>query len=410
MARKKIVLQINAVYEQGSTGGIVKDISNAAVMHGWNSYIACPQKISNDTKEKYIIRIGNSLDHKIHSFGSRLFGLHGYFSKIATLLFLKKLNEIKPDVIHIHNIHSNYINVNMLFRYINKKQIPTIVSLHDCWFFTGKCYHYMYDGCERWKYGCGHCPRLKKEIPSFFFDFTRKVLKDKKKYIGNNPFVFVVGVSEWVTGEAKKSVLKDRVYGTRHNGVDINIFSKKASYLRRDLKLEDKFVILGMANKWLSSDNVDTLKFVTENIDDESTLVLLGCKDSTNLSDRVLGIPFITDREQLAQYYSMADVFVNVTKVDTLPTVNIEALACGTPVITYDSGGSAEIINYRTGEVVQYGDYKALFHSIEKIKKNGKEYYSSSCIERSHSLFDCQKCYEDYIVLYNLLLNHSITL
>ena len=405
---KKTIVQINAVYGRGSTGEIVRDISNTAIENGWNSYIACSQKTTCDTKGKKIILIGNSLDHKIHAICSRLFGLHGYFSNVATLLFCKKMDVIKPDVIHIHNIHSNYINVNMLFRYINKKQIPTIVSLHDCWFFTGKCYHYMYDGCDKWKYDCGHCPRLKKEVPSYFFDFTKKVLRDRKKYIGNNPFVYVVGVSEWVTNEAKKSVLKDRVYGTRHNGVDINVFSKKTSSLRSDLNIEDKFVILGMANKWLSSDNVETLRHITEKIDNKSVLVLLGYKNNINLPDKIIGIPFISDREQLAAFYSMADVFVNITKVDTLPTVNIEALACGTPVITYDSGGSAEILDERTGYVVPYGNCNDLMSSIEIVKMNGKEYYTKSCVERVHSLFDNQKCYKDYIALYDSLLNDGI--
>lgn len=403
--KKKIVLQINAVYGQGSTGEIVKDISNTAVELGWDSYIACSQKIIDDVREKNIIYIGNWLDHKIHSFCSRLFGLHGYFSHISTFLFLKKLDRLMPDIIHIHNIHSNYINVNMLFRYINKKRIITIISLHDCWFFTGKCYHYMYDGCNKWKDGCGECPRLKKEIPSYFFDFSRKVLKNKKKYIGNNPFVHVVGVSNWITNEAKKSILKDRVYGTIRNGVDLEIFSKKNSFLKVELNLQGKFIILGMANKWLSKNNLDTLKYITENIDNQSVIVLIGCKERVKLPDKVFGVSFISDRNKLAEFYSMADVFVNVTKVDTLPTVNIEALACGTPIITYDSGGSGEILNDKTGYVVPYGDYIQLYHSIEKVKYNGKSCYTKYCVEHAHMLFNNRECYRDYVDIYNNLLN-----
>lgn len=405
MEKKKILLQINAVYGRGSTGEIVKDISNTAVEQGWDSYVACSEKIFNDKKKNNIIYIGNSLDHKIHSFCSRLFGLHGYFSLVSTFLFLKRVDKLKPDIIHIHNIHSNYINVNMLFRYINKKKIQTIISLHDCWFFTGKCYHYMYDGCNKWKDSCGKCPRLKKEIPSYFFDFSRKILKDRKKYIGNSPFVHVVGVSEWITNEAKMSVLKDRVYGTIYNGVDFEIFSKKSTFLKNYLNLQGKFVILGMANKWLSANNRDTLEYISENLADQSVLVLIGCKEKVKLSDKVFGIPFISDRSKLAEFYSMADVFVNVTKVDTLPTVNIEALACGTPVITYDSGGSGEILNGRTGYIVPYGDYIELYHSIEKVKKNGKHCYTDHCVEHAHILFDNQKCYRGYINLYDSLIN-----
>ena len=405
MKKKKVVLQINAVYGQGSTGEIVKDISNTAVELGWDSYIACSQKVYNDVKENNMIYIGNSLDHKIHSLCSRLFGLHGYFSHISTFLFLKKVDRIKPDIIHIHNIHSNFITVNMLFRYINKRKIIAIISLHDCWFFTGKCYHYMYDKCNKWRDNCGKCPRLKKEIPSYFFDFSKNILKNKKKYIGDNSLVHVVGVSEWITNEAKKSILKDRVYGTIYNGVDLNIFSKKASFLREKLNFQDKFVLLGMANKWLSKDNRDTLKYISENLDDQSILVLIGCEEKIKLTDKIFGVPFISDRNRLAEFYSMADVFVNVTKVDTLPTVNIEALACGTPVITYDSGGSREILNDKTGYVVPYGDYVQLYQSIKNVKNNGKNYYTNYCIERTNEFFDNRKCYRDYINLYNSLLN-----
>lgn len=408
MEHKKTVLQINAVYGRGSTGEIMKDISATALEQGWNSYIACSEKKSNDTKETGVIFIGNKLDHKVHALCTRICGLHGYFSNIATLLFLKKVNLIKPDIIHIHNIHSNFLNVNCLFRYINKKRIPTVISLHDCWFFTGKCYHYMYDECEKWKYGCGHCPRLKKEIPSYLFDFTKRVLRDRKKYIGDNPYVHIVGVSEWVTREAKESILKDRVYGTIYNGVDTNIFSVKMTSLREKLKISDKFVILGMANKWLSIENIDTLRYIVGNIDNKSVLVLIGCKDSTNLPDGVIGIKFVSDRNQLAMYYSMADVFVNVTKVDTLPTVNIEALACGTPVITYDSGGSSEILDEGTGYVVPYGDYEGLLHSIEIVKRNGKKYYTRNCVERVGAVFDNRKCYKEYINLYNTLVNAEL--
>lgn len=407
MGQKKTVLQINAVYGKGSTGEITRDISAVALECGWDSYVACPIMPSDITKETGIILIGNSLDHKLHAIFSRLFGLQGYYSHIATFIFLKKIEAISPNVIHIHNIHSNYLNINMIFRYIRRKRIPTVISLHDCWYYTGKCYHYLYDNCSRWKEKCGSCPRLKKEIPSYLGDYTRLVLADRKKYIGNNPYVYVVGVSDWITSEAKKSVLKSRVFGTIHNGVDLSVFAPKNDNLRKKLQLTDKFVILGMANKWLSEDNIDTLRYITEKIDKNSALVLIGCKRDSALPVGVIGIPFVKDRNLLASYYSMADVFVNVTKVDTLPTVNIESIACGTPVVTYDSGGSAEIVDEATGCVVPYGDYKELFRCIEFVKKKGKKYYSNSCVERSRAKYDNRSCYKEYVSLYENILKNT---
>lgn len=407
MGKKKAVLQINAVYGKGSTGEISRDISAVALECGWDSYVACSIKPSGITKETGIILIGNLLDHKLHAMFSRLFGLQGYYSHIATYVFLKKIDAINPNIIHIHNIHSNYLNMKMLFRYIKRKKIPTIISLHDCWYYTGKCYHYLYDNCSRWQEKCGSCPRLKKEIPSYFSDCTRLVLADREKYIGNNPYVNVVGVSDWITSEARKSVLKSRVFGTIHNGVDLSVFLPKNDNLRDELQLTDKFVILGMANKWLSEDNVDTLRYITEKIDQDSALVLIGCKQDSELPVGVIGIPFVKDRNLLASYYSMADVFVNVTKVDTLPTVNIESIACGTPVVTYNSGGSAEIVDKETGYVVPYGDYKELFCSIESVKKNGKRHYSASCVARSRAKFDNRNCYKEYISLYESILKNT---
>ena len=407
MRKKKAVLQINAVYGKGSTGEISKDISAVALECGWDSYVACSIKPSGITKETSIFLIGNLVDHKLHAMFSRLFGLQGYYSHIATYVFLKKIDAISPDIIHIHNIHSNYLNMKMLFRYIKRKKIPTIISLHDCWYYTGKCYHYLYDNCSRWQEKCGRCPRLKKEIPSYLCDCTRFVLADREKYIGNNPYVYVVGVSDWITSEARKSVLKSRVFGTIHNGVDLSVFSPKKDNLRDELQLTDKFVILGMANKWLLEDNIDTLRYITEKIDQDSALVLIGCKRDSKLPVGVIGIPFVKDRNLLASYYSMADVFVNVTKVDTLPTVNIESIACGTPVVTYNSGGSAEIVDGETGYAVPYGDYKELFRSIELVKKNEKKHYSASCVARSHAKFDNRNCYKEYVSLYENILKNT---
>lgn len=397
------LLQINAVYGQGSTGVIVKDISQMVMDNGWESYVASAEIKGEETNGTHLITVGSKLDHKLHAALSRLLGLHGYFSILATRKLLKKIDSIKPDIIHIHNLHSNYINVNLLFKYIKTNKITTVITLHDCWFFTGKCYHYLYDDCEKWKTHCKKCPRLRAEIPSLFFDFSSLVFEDRKKWIGENEYVHVVGVSKWITNEAAQSLLSKRVYGTIYNGVDIQLFQPTENSKRKELGITEKFVILGMANKWLAQENEETFKQYLKKKKENWVLVLLGCQDAQTISKGVIGLPYVQDRKELAGLYSMVDVFVNITKVDSLPTVNIEALACGTPVVTYASGGSAETVSKDVGITVPYGDTETLITSIEEIENLGKAFYSDKCVQRARKNHDIRCCYNAYLELYQSL-------
>lgn len=398
------LLQINAVYGKGSTGIIVKDISKMVINAGWESYCASASIGITETNGTHVFAIGNAFDHKLHAVLSRVIGLHGYFSIRATKNLLKKIDKIQPDIIHIHNLHSNYININMLFKYIMNKEIPTIITLHDCWFFTGKCYHYLYDHCEKWKSHCQHCPRLRAEIPSLFFDFSSRVFDDRKKYIGDNEFVHVVGVSQWITNEAKQSLLAKRVFGTVYNGVDIKLFRPIENAKREELGITGKFVVLGMANKWLAEENFETYQQYLKNRKESWVLVLLGCQNMRELERGVIGLPYVNDRNELAQIYSMADVFANITKVDSLPTVSIEALACGTPVVTYISGGSAEIVSEDVGATVPYGDTDELIASLTRIEADGKAAYTDHCVQLARENHDIQRCYNKYLKMYQQLL------
>ncbi len=397
------LLQINAVYGRGSTGIIVKDISQMVIDNGWESYVASAEIKGEETNGTHLITVGSRLDHKLHAILSRLLGLQGYFSILVTRKLLKKIDRIKPDIIHIHNLHSNYINVNLLFKYIKANRITTVITLHDCWFFTGKCYHYLYDNCEKWKTHCKKCPRLRAEIPSLIFDFSSHVFEDRKKWIGENEYVHIVGVSKWITNEAIQSILSKRVYGTIYNGVDLQVFHPIENSKRKELGIDDKFVILGMANKWLAQENEETFKQYLKKKKENWVLLLLGSQDMHTTFKGVIGLPYVQDRKEMASLYSMADVFVNITKVDSLPTVNIEALACGTPIVTYESGGSAEIVSKDVGISVPYGNTEALIASIEEIENIGKAFYLDKCVQRAKTNYDIRSCYKEYLELYQSL-------
>ena len=384
------VLQINATYGIGSTGEIVTGIGQVASQNGIEMYYAYAKSTNSNLQEK-TFRIGNTFDHKRHAVYSRLFGRQGQYSSLATRKLLAWINEVKPDIIHLHNLHNNYINISILFNYVKQHRIKTVITLHDCWFFTGKCCHFLYDSCDRWMSGCGSCSRQRKEIPSYLFDKSIADFNVKKKLIGENPFVYVVGCSQWLTDCAKKSLLADRVVRTIYNGIDLNVFVPSPKYMQPPFGMEDKFVIMGTASKWLSAENQATFDYITSQLDKSMVLFLVGCsveQIQKNQKENVIMTGFVKDRKELATYYSISDVFVNVTKVDSFPTVNIEALACGTPVITYHSGGSAETIDRMTGMVVPYGDYCQLLCCIQKVKEKGKRFYSANCRRRAEELYD----------------------
>lgn len=397
------ILQINAVLHKGSTGVIAKAIGDYAVSKGNTVLYATMEQGCN----AFEYQIGTNLEHKVHALKCRLMGKQGYYSKKATRKFLKWVDLQKPDIIHIHNLHSNYINFPMLFRYIEKRNIQTVITLHDAWFFTGKCFHFLYDNCLNWKDRCGDCVRLHKEQNSLFFDRTRTVLKDKKELIGDNKNVAIVAVSSWLADAAKESILSNREIYIVHNGVDLTRFApNQASKIHLGFS-EDSFIILGMANKWLIAENDQAFSRIIQSLSEKRKMVLIGCttEQIATMPQNVIGVGKLLQNE-LSKYYSAADVFVNVTRVDSFPSVNIEAMACGTPVITYISGGSAEcIIEGKNGYAVKCGDVEELIRLVEVVQTNGKQRYSLFCRNYAENNYDMRYCYAEYLSIYEKLLH-----
>ena len=335
---------------------------------------------------------------KIHAFLSHLTGKQAYFSKHRTKKLLKRLDEIMPDVVHLHNLHHNYVNLNMLLSYLGEKNIKTVLTLHDCWFFTGKCTHYAQIGCEKWKQGCGDCPLLESDNKSWFFDRTDKIWKDKKKYFERIDKLEVVGVSKWISEQARKSFLKCGSITTIHNGIDIRTFIPEGEDLRKKLGLEDKFVILGMANKWLNKLNEGIFEQIEKCFGDACCILLVGVKEVKK--GNVICLDYVKSRDDLAKIYRTADVFVNVTHADSLPTVNLEAMACGVPVVTYDVCGSTETITEKTGIAVQENDTEKLIDAINEIKMMGMRTFSYECRDHILKNYNADLSYEKYINIY----------
>ena len=399
------VLQINAVYGHGSTGTIVRDIEQLCYAEGIECLVASPDPAVRQAKHGFVI--GNTIDHKLHAALSRIYGKQAYYSRCATRALLKYMDREKPDIVHLHNLHSNYIHLNMLLDYLAKRDIITIVTLHDCWFYTGGCFHYANAECYRWLEKCGNCPKQKLDTPALLKDCSAQILADRKKYLLAIPRLVVTGVSDWIANEARRTFLADTKLVTIRNGIDLNVFKPTPSDFRQRLKLEGKYVILGPASKWLSDVNKEVLDKFTKLMHPDEVLLLFGVdvQDTSNLPKNVITYGYTKNREELAQLYTMADVFVNCTREESLSLINIEAQACGTPVVTFDATATPETVDGIYSLSTQVGNPDRLYESVENIRYNNDGEVSKPVISFASKNYDLYSNYEEYLNLYKTLGN-----
>lgn len=335
------ILFINSVCN-GSTGTICKNLYKAAVEDGHECCIAYGR---GETPKGYnTIKIGNKLDFYLHVLKARLFDASGFGSKRATKEFIKKIDEFKPDIIHLHNIHGYYVNIEILFKYLKEHpEIKKVWTLHDCWAFTGHCPHFEYEKCEQWKNECEKCIRIK-EYPKSLIDRCNNNYKIKKMLFTNVENLVLVSPSRWLEKLIKKSYLMDYPVEVINNGIDTNIFKYTKSDIKEKYNIKSKKIILGVASVWDKKKGLDTFIELSKKLDDDYQIVLIGLnkKQIKKLPNNVIGIDRTENVQELVKWYSAANVFFNPTLEDNYPTVNLEAIACGTPVITFDTGGSSE--------------------------------------------------------------------
>lgn len=395
------LLQINATLNITSTGRIAEDIGAVALKKGWESYIAYGREArESDSKT---IKIGSTYSIYKHVLITRLFDKHGLGSKAASVALLKKINEIKPDAIGLHNIHGYYINYPLLFEFLKKVNIPVFWTFHDCWPFTGHCAFYEGVNCYRWETECFNCPQKKEYPVSYFIDGSKRNYHLKKITFNGLKNLTIITCSDWLKHQVKKSFLKDYSVVTIHNGVDINIFSPKESQrLKVKYNTANKKIILGIANIWTRRKGLDDFISLSKQIGDDYKIILIGLNNAQikSLPDDIIGIGRTENIEELVSFYSMADVFVNPTYSDNFPTTNLEALACGTPVITYDTGGSPESINLEIGRVTKKGNISQLIYSIEKICAYDRKILRKKCRDHAVRNFNKQDRFKDYLNLY----------
>lgn len=393
------LLQINSCANWGSTGKIAEQINQMAAAQGWETYIAYGRLV-NPSQSK-LIHVGNTLSQAIALLEARLFDNDGLANRVATRRLVKKIKKIKPDIIHLHNLHGYYINFKILFDYLNSSNIPVVWTLHDCWSFTGHCGHFVGANCEKWKTQCLECP-LKKGYPaSLWLDQSARNYNLKKQLFAANKNLHIVAVSRWLANLVQQSYLKCADVRIINNGIDINIFKPIVTGEK------SKFSILGVSSVWNKSKGLYDFYRLRETLDvNQFDITLVGLREDQvkALPKGIKGITRTNSVEELVRYYAISDVFVNPTYGDTFPTTNLEALACGTPVITYRTGGSPESVDQRTGIVVDQGNVNDLCEAIISIKKDGKQMYSDACRDRAEKLFNKEDRYLEYVSLFSELI------
>ncbi len=392
------VVQINAVCGKGSTGRTTKELSDTLNQSGIENLIIS----TSDYIAENHVRVGCKFENKLHALLARVFGYDNHYSYFSTRKIIKTLKEYKPDIVHLRNLHANYVNLPKLLKYLAKNDIATVVSLHDCWFFTGKCTHYTQQGCYRWQDGCGNCPQLKKDIPSWFFDKTAKQLKEKKEGFLSIPRLAVVGVSDWITNEAKKSFLKDaKIVKCVYNWIDLDVFYPRV------VEKDDKFTILCIGAGWSeNSSKFKDLITLSNKLPSDIKILLAGnVASETKLPSNVEKVGYISSTEELAKLYSSVDVYVHLSKEDTFGKVIAEALACGTPAIVYNSTACPELIGEGCGYVVDVGDVNGIIEKLKEVQTRGRQYYLNSCVNFVKANFEKQNLIDETLQLYNELFN-----
>ena len=385
------VLMINSVCGIKSTGRIATDLADMLTEKGHIVKIAYGREEVPEKYKGYAVKIGNEWDVRLHALEARLFDNAGFGSKNATLKFLEWVREFAPDIIHLHNLHGYYINVELLFKFLKEYKKPVIWTLHDCWAFTGHCAHFDLCKCYKWKTECHKCPQKKEYPASILLDNSRGNYRNKKNAFQGVDNMVIVTPSDWLAGLVKESFLQQ--YETRviNNGIDLTLFKPTEGEFREKYKLENKIIVLGVASAWgVKKGLVDFIE-LRKLLDRRYEIVLVGVSedDKNILPNGMLGITRTDSVRELAEIYTTADIFLNLTYEDNYPTVNLEAQACGTPVITYRTGGSVESVPEE--QVADQGDLKRVVELI--VKYEGKK-------TSVQNFYDKNVAFEEYIELY----------
>lgn len=386
---------INSVCGIGSTGRICTDLAVELEKQGHEVKIAYGRGEVPKQFEKYAVRIGSNFDIKFHGIASRIKDSSGLGSKKCTKKFIQWIDMFNPDIIHLHNIHGYYINIKVLFDYLKKCGKKIVWTLHDCWSFTGHCAYFDYVNCDKWKSCCYNCEQKREYPRSIFLDRSQRNFEIKKELFTDVPELTLIVPSQWLCGLVQQSFLNEYPVKVIYNGIDISVFKPYKTNIYKKYNCEGKKIVLGVANVWDRRKGLDSFIELSHDLTDEYQIVLIGLKKEQllKLPNNIIGLEKTNSIQELAEFYSSADVFVNPTLEDNYPTTNLESIACGTPVITYNTGGSGESAS-RYGMVVNKGNIEALEKAIVKLT-NDKVRKKDICLSKEEMIEKYKQVYEN---------------
>lgn len=394
------ILSINTL-NTGSTGRIMRQIADAARKRGHDVTLCYPHSRTNEANyqvsdiyivNRYIRLIGTFLD---------FIGCYRFAFYFSTSLFLRKVDRINPDIVHLHNLHGSYINLYLLFKYLKKKKIKVIWTLHDCWAFTGHCGHYITIGCSKWINGCHNCPRYK-DYPSSIFDDSRRRYRFKSSLFNGLSNMTIVPVSKWLADQCSQSFLKERKCIPIYNGIDIETFSFRNSDIKEKYGLQGKFIAICLATSWDEDKGFSDYIKLANLLSDDEVIVMVGLteENKSQLSPNIVGVSRTESLSELVLLYSAADVLLSLSKAETFGLTIVEAMACGTPAIVYDNTAQKELLQPETGFLVDTGSIEKVYQCMKVVRLKGRDYYSKSCRKYVETNFSDFLQFSKYIDLY----------
>lgn len=399
------IVQINAVYEYSSTGRTTMEMHEYLCSHGIDSYVFCTNK---NIPEYNVFKIGCDLDYKIHSFLSHLTDGQGLYSKKSTKKLLTRLDEIKPDIVILRNLHANYINYPLLLKYLSSKDIATIIVLHDVWTFTGHCCYYSIDNCDKWKTSCHHCPALGSYNKSWFWDNSTNNFMRKMELFQSIPRLAVIGVSKWVANEAKHSPMfvKARYIDYIYNWIDLKKFYPQDNIeIRSKLQLENYYTVISVAQNWCEGKGLSIIFNVAKRLPNVRFILVGTMSYKGILPENIISVGVTSNVSELAQYYSMADALLVCSLQETFGKVSAEALSCGTPVLSNNATANPEIAGEECGFSFENNNVDQIVYCIDKMKNVGKAFYTNKCINRAVTEFNFDIQIQKYMDLFKNMMS-----
>lgn len=403
------VYQVNCT-ARFSTGKLAEAIHNELICQDEQARLAYGN--GGEEKENFY-HISSLTVQRLDGKYQQITGAESLCTLPGTKRLIKDIEAFQPDIIHLHNLHGNYLHLNRFFAYLHKKQIPVVITLHDCWLLTGGCTHFTVNRCDKWQSACQNCQHTYPYLLNRFYRLTGKNFSDKKRWMGKINDLTVITVSEWLKEVALGSHLKERSIQAIHNGIDTGVFCPKdATALRKKYGCEDKTVLLGVASSWGKHKGLGEWFDLAGKLDSRYTIMLVGLQKHqipANAPANIIPLGRTESDRELADYYNMADIFINMSYEETFGLTSAEALACGKPIIVMDSTANPELVTEDTGIAVPNRETKTLLHAIETVEAKGLDSYAPACVSRAETCFEKTVMARKYIEAYREILRKRST-